>query len=302
VNEPLRISDERPALSFDPELTARAVVAEGTTIELETLDARAGALLDREPGRPFRLQRASSPPNPLTGPIAVVHAEPGDTLAVSIDAIELGPLGWTGAFADVGGFAPGAISEASARVCRVSDGTASFAPDLLLPLRPMIGCLGTAPCEARAAEEAGPHGGNMDHPPVGPGATVLLPVAVPGAKLFVGDVHALQGDGELSGFGLETPAVVRLHVELRPDVHVRWPWIETPGKLMICTAAPTFEEARDLAVGEALAALTAQLQLEPADAMAVVSVAGDLRLGAAWGGPEVTLRLELPASLGLRAQ
>jgi acetamidase/formamidase len=80
---------------------------------------------------------------------------------------------------------------------------------------------------------------------------------------------------------------------------VRWPWVEQRGRLAVCTAAATFEEARDYAVEEVLRAANRCLGLRPAESMALISIAGDFRIGAAWGAPEYTVRLEMPSSLGL---
>jgi amidase len=296
------LSRDQTASAFDPGLTPRARVASGALLEIETHDARAGALLDEPSHRSFVLGPPQRTPNPLTGPIAIEGAEPGDALRVQIESIELGARGWNGAHAHTGGYAPGAISRALARVCDVEDDSVRFSDTIALPLAPMVGCIGTAPEQARSTQSAGTFGGNMDHPVIAPGAIVHLPVHVADALLFVGDAHARQGDGELSGLGLEIPAVVRMRVELRKRVGLTWPWVETGERVMVCAAAPTFEEARNLAVGAMLAALTSQLGLEPAEAMGLISIAGDLRLGAAWGAPETTVRLELPTSLGLRPE
>jgi amidase len=298
----IRLSRDQTAAAFDPGLDPRVRVASGTLLELETHDARAGALLGEPSRHSFVLGPPERTPNPLTGPIAIEGAEPGDALVVRIESIELGARGWNGAHAHVGGYTPGSIPRALARVCDIEGETVRFSDTIALSLAPMVGCIGTAPEDARSTQSAGSFGGNMDHPVIAPGATVHLPVLVPGGLLFIGDAHAVQGDGELSGLGLEIPAVVRVRVELRKRVGLTWPWVETAARVMVCAAAPTFEQARNAAVDCMLAALTSQLGLEPAEAMGLISLAGDLRLGAAWGAPEITVRLELPASLGLQPQ
>jgi amidase len=291
---------DRSSFAFGPGLEPRCVIEPGQEVEVETHDARAGALLGEAPGRSFPLGPSTGRANPLTGPIAVLGAEPGDALRVTVLAIEVGEHGWSGSHAHVGGFPPGSVSAPLARVYECSDAGARLSDSLTMPLAPMIGCIGTAPAEARSTESAGSFGGNMDHPVIRAGAVVHLPVAIEGAHLFVGDVHALQGDGELSGLGLEIPARVALRIELCRDARLAWPWIETGDRVIACAAAPTFEAARNAAVGSMLNALTAQLELEPADAMTLISLLGDLRLGAAWGAPEITVRLELPAATGVR--
>ncbi len=140
---------------------------------------------------------------------------------------------------------------------------------------------------------------NMDHNVVGPGSRVYLPVSVPRALLWIGDVHATQGDGELSGVGLEIAADVTVRIELRSGRALEWPWIETADRLMSTSADVDFATARRQVIESMLRALEHQLQLEPAEGLALISAVGDLRVGQAYGGMELTLRLEMPRSLGL---
>src|SRR5262249_53323632 len=156
--------------------------------------------------------------NPVTGPIHIAGAEPGDTLAVRIRAVECDTLGfccyWPFVYHLQDWFA-----EPITQLVDIHDGhvhytmqTASGPHALRLPTRPMIGCIGTAPhLEAPTTGSAGRFGGNLDVPEVAAGSTVYLPVAVPGAYLYLGDCHPYQGDGEVSG--CEMRAVVTLSAE-----------------------------------------------------------------------------------------
>jgi amidase len=167
----------------------------------------------------------------------------------------------------------------------------------------MIGCIGVAPAgEAIPCGTPGRHGGNLDHRVVAPGARVYLPVSVPGGLLWIGDVHAAQGDGELSGTAVEIAADVTVRVDLRRGLRLDWPWIETADRLMVTSASLDFATARRDVVESMLRALEHQLGLEPAEALALISAVGDLRVGQAFGGMELTLRLELPRSLGLQPE
>jgi amidase len=298
----VELTPDVPQRAFAREIEALARVTPGSSVVFHTLDARAGALLDRAPGAAFELPRPQpGTSNPLTGPLAVTGARPGDRLVITVEAIELGPLGWCGGHAHVNPLPPGRVPRSLARICTVGAAGADFGDGVLLALTPMIGCLGVAPADgARDAGSAGPHGGNLDQRPLGVGARVHLPVLVEDALLYAGDVHAVQGDGELSGVALECAATVRLRVDLEPGEAPRWPWIETADRVMVLTAAATFEQARELAVDAAARPLEDQLGLEPAEALALLSLVGDLRVGQAYGGPQMTLRLELPTSLGVR--
>jgi acetamidase/formamidase len=151
--------------------------------------------------------------------IAVDGAKPGDSIKVCIHSIIPDALGYTG-FVDRSNSLANQIVDRdwgnSIRVVRIEDGFIHFAPSLRLQAEPMIGTLGTAPAsESIANVRGGRHGGNMDVQEVCAGAIVTLPVEAPGALLHIGDVHAIQGDGEInSAGGIECRALVKMHVEV----------------------------------------------------------------------------------------
>lgn len=267
----------------------------------ETTDARDGALSDRPAGTGFVLP---PPPtgrgNPLTGPLAVEGVGPGDALVVDVLAVECGPLGWAGAHAHVNPLAEGRIPVSRGRSCAVEAGRVRFTGEIDLPLRPMIGCIGVAPeGSAPGAGAPGRFGGNLDHPLIATGSRVYLRAQVPGGLLFVGDVHAAQGDGELSGVAVEVPAEVTVRVDLVPGAGPEWPWVATADRIAVLTSAVDFADARREAVSAMLDLLERRLGLEPGEALALISAAGDLRIGQAFGGMDLTLRLELPRLSGL---
>jgi amidase len=297
----IRLTRETVSYHYDRSLPPRAIASPGAAVVFETHDARAGVLLDHGAGSLFELPLPTpGKGNPLTGPLLVEGAEPGDALVVTIEQIMLDRAGWCGGHAHVGPLEPGRIPRPLGRICAVTDDTVRFSDTIALPAGPMIGCIGTAPDGPPPLSGLpGRYGGNMDHPAIGPGTTVYLPVFVPGGQLYIGDVHACQGDGELSGVALEIGAEVTATIGLLKDARLSWPWAQTADRLMVMTTAMEFGDARRHAVAEMLAALESQLGLEPAEGLALISVAGDLRVGQAFGGMELTLRLELPASLGL---
>jgi len=286
--------------AYDPDDPAVARVADGATVVFDTVDARAGALLERPPGA-FRLEPSTLDGNPVSGPVHLDGAEPGDAIRVDVLAIRCGPRGWSGAHAHVGWLAGrsdvepvGFIGEVDGDRVRVRDG-------LDLPLRPMLGCIGTAPTVRTPAAGAGAHGGNLDHPVIGVGAQVLLPVLVPGALLSIGDVHAVQGHGELSGVALEVPAEVAVRVTLLRGLGIARPWVRRDGRIGVLAAAETFEAAVAAAVDESVDRLGADAGLSPAAALATLSVCGDITVGAAWGGGVVTVLVDAPDRFGVLA-
>jgi amidase len=196
-------------------------------------------------------------PNPASGPLYVEGAGPGDALAVRIDGIALGSLGYTGFGPGMNPF-PDWIRRREwgvvTRTVRIRDGFVEWDERLRLPVRPMVGLLGTAPeFEVLSNARNGRHGGNMDVQEVTTGATVYLPVYVPGALLHVGDVHALQGDGEICcGGGIETRSEVTLTiagVSPRP-ARMSWPRIVDSEHLMTVGCARPAEDAFRIAVQE----------------------------------------------------
>ena len=143
--------------------------------------------------------------NPETGPFYIETAAPGDTLAVHITRLRLN-RDW--AVSDDAVVDRGLDSDLAVKM---KDGGKT------VPLRPMLGCVAVAPSSARAAPgtgDSGEWGGNMDFNEITEGATVLLPVSVPGALLYVGNGHAAQGDGELNGNALETSMDVEFSVDV----------------------------------------------------------------------------------------
>jgi len=289
--------------AYDPATPPRARIRPGDRITIRTHDARAGLLDDREPGTLFELPRPPAQGNPLTGPVAIDGARPGDRLLVTIEIIELDDAGWAGGHAHVNPLAPGRVTRPIGRRVALGDGVAHFSERITIALRPMIGCIGvaTVPTDAAppTAGEMGRFGGNMDQPVVGVGATVHLPVLVDDALLYVGDVHAAQGDGELSGVALEIGATVTLRVDLLPGAAVEWPWVAFGDRLAVMTAHEDFTVARRDAVEAVVSALERSFGMEAGEALALVSLSGDMRMGQTMGRGPMTLRLEVPAWPGL---
>jgi amidase len=225
----VRVPRTAHGFSFSPDARPAARVRPGTRLVFETLDCfsnkitSAGQVFESEDD----LLGVIGAFNPVTGPVYVEGASPGDTLAVQIEAIVPGTLE-PFAVTLVTGDTPGVCGQPSAladsgpdtRICPLHGDAVLFplanGDPVMLPLRPMVGSIGTAPADReRSSLEFGPdHGGNLDCPSMTAGSTVLLPVNVPGALLSLGDVHALMGDAEVTGTALETNADVVVTVEV----------------------------------------------------------------------------------------
>ncbi len=230
---------------------------------------------------------------PMTGPIFVDGAEPGDALAVRIDAIDVADVGWTdvmigrGAVADL-------ITEAEVRIFRIVDGAIDFGFGVQLPLTPMIGAIGTAPRDQ--ALDAGipdAHGGNLDCTLIKPQSTLYLPVNVPGALLGLGDLHAAMGDGEVGNAGLEVGGSVTLCCAIVQDHGLPLPLVDTGTLVATIASAPNLERASRQAVQAMVRWIAQETDLGINDSAMLVSFAGDLRICQVVNSL-MTCRLEMP--------
>ena len=182
-------------------------------------------------------------------------AKPGMVIEVVIEDMELAPVGYA-TFAGSNRLLPSTplttSTGAAARVVRIRGDRVLWDRGLTIPVRPMVGMVAVAPAhEAQSTVRVGNWGGNMDVQEVGPGARVRLVVNVPGALLHIGDVHAVQGDGEIGGTGVETSALLRLRVELMPrPAEMTWPRIITSDRIFTVAADRPAETALRVAVAE----------------------------------------------------
>lgn len=206
-------------------------IAPGDTVHTTTIDA-AGVDMDGN-------QRAPRG-NPMTGPFYIEGAEEGDTLVVSLDRLRTNrPTGWTATSIAPNVLDPGESGLPPERThCewavdphRGVVSLASLQNELTgveLPLSPMVGCFGVAPPRQQAISTAtsSTHGGNMDYRGFVEGVVVYFPVAAEGALFHIGDGHAIQGDGEIVGTGVEISFDVSFTVDLLKGETIGWPRFE----------------------------------------------------------------------------
>ena len=232
-------------------------------------------------------------PNPQTGPFFVEGAEPGDMLVVSIEKIELNRA--TGYSSSL--LAPYAVDPAAliARVDReprranwlLDKAKGSVRLDgndiggLELRARPMLGCVGVAPArkEAVATSTPGPFGGNMDYAGMNAGVKVMLPVYEPGALLFIGDGHALQGEGEVAGTGVETSMDVEFSVQVVKKTAIQWPRLENDTHVMVLGSERPLLQALQHATSEMHRWLMADYQLSERGAQILMGQALEYEVG-----------------------
>ena len=235
--------------------------------------------------------------NPVSGPIFIEGAEPGDALKVTIDSFTPQPQngkgwGWT---ANIPGFGLLAdqFTDPALHIWTYDPGTmdaALYGKEGRVPLKPFAGTIGNA------LAEAGPHsvvpprrvGGNLDIRDLAAGTTLYLPVEVAGALFSVGDTHAAQGDGEVCGTAIESPMDVVLTLDLVKGAKLKTPRFTTPGPVTRHLDAQGYEvttgigpdlmaAARD-AVAGMVDHLSATRGMAPVNAYMLVSTCGDLRV------------------------
>jgi acetamidase/formamidase len=224
----------------------RLRIEPGETISVDSEDAFSGQIRTNDDRRD-RTKRPHG--NPQTGPIWVNGAEPGDALAVTIQEIQplIGQCSTRTGDAMMLSQWLGSDCPHGVHVCPIRDGQIQWSDELVIPYRPMLGCIGTSPdTGVPTTMPAGPHGGNMDIIEVCPGSTIYLPVFVPGAYLYLGDAHAAMGHGELSASGLEMPAKSVITVNLVKQKKLPGVRIEAADEIMtVATGCPMERASAD---------------------------------------------------------
>ena len=264
-------------------------VPPGSVIELTTEDCFGGNVRTVEdlPSRactfPFL--------NPVTGPVHVEGAEPGDALAVHFADIQplrdwavsttfphFGALTTTGTTAMLHEALEERVwiyeIDAERGVCRFAARNSDYTVDL--PLDPFHGTVGVAPAANETIMSITPsaHGGNMDTPEIRRGATLYLPVSVEGAQLAIGDGHARQGEGEVCGTAVEAAMRTTVVVEVVKGAGLHWPRIQTDDFIMSTGSVKPLEDAFRVSQHD-LVTWTSQLTgLDQLDALQLVSQAG----------------------------
>ena len=237
------------------------------------------------------------PIHPLTGPVYVEGAEPGDLLAVTLHEIEIGDWGWTAMIPGFG-FHADQFTEPYLKIWSLEEGAtkAEFAPGIEIPLRPFPGVMGVAPDTDSLLSTIPPraNGGNMDDRDLVAGTTVYFPVFVEGALFSIGDPHVAQGDGEVMGTAIEGPLRIVYEVNVvKGGRSIPSPQYENDEYYAVTGYAETIDEAARNASLAMIDYLVEVHGLSRIDAYALASLAGHLKIAEVVDVPHVLVTMRI---------
>lgn len=286
--------DHAPAMAISP----------GDVVQVEVANA-SGGQIQRNSDVSAVSHLDFSQVNPVSGPLFIGGAEPGDALIVDILHIDLEDWGWT---ANIPGFGLLAdqFPEPYLRISQVSGAYAELMPGIRIPTCAFIGTIGTAPAEPGDHPLVPPsgNGGNMDMRHISAGGRLWLPVTVPGALLSLGDSHAAQGDGEVAGTAIETSSAVTLRCHVVRQAALRTPRLEShpasqrQGAAWVTTGiGPDLWQAARTAVQEMTAWVQDLAGVSREDAYLITSVAGDLKISEIVDAPNWVVSMHLLKSV-----
>jgi acetamidase/formamidase len=303
------LRSDRRSFVWDNSLEPALEIESGEAVELEIADA-SGGQLDRGSTAPEVAGLDFDRVNPVTGPVYVRGAAPGDVLAVEILELRPGAWGWTAIIPGFGLLAD-EFAEPWLRISEVDGdaGTVRFGDGVTLPFEPFPGTIGVAPAEPGRHSIVPPRrwGGNMDIKHLRPGCTLYLPIGVAGALFSAGDTHAAMGDGEVCGTAVETAMDIAVRLTVRRDLSLRFPAFELPaGQLAAASGSAyhvstgigedLFEACRDATRG-LVDHIVERHGRDRQEAYAIASVAADLRVHEVVDAPNWVVGAFLPLAI-----
>lgn len=276
------ITRDQAGVGYDPDRLPVLTVQPGAgdLIVFETDDT---AYAQMEQHRD--LSKVTATLNPVTGPVHVEGAEPGDVLTVTIHDIELSAQGWSVYIPGAGALTQRMGEEFFVRRVPVADGVAQLTETISCAVEPMIGCIGVAAAAGPMSSVMPSYrtGGNMDLTDACPGSIVHLPVEVPGALLGIGDIHAVMSRGESSFVAIEIAGRATVSVDLVKQSPLRTPRIETPRDWVCVGLGDPVQESIQVAYEEMFDLLVTDSGFTPEDAYVVMSALAHTELGGPTG-------------------
>lgn len=294
----MKFTTDKVVFDFCKDNLPIAEVDVPATIEVATKDCFSNQL--REPGDTLDALDWDDT-NPATGPIFIKGAQVGDALKVTIDKIDVDAKGTVCAIEGEGTVGH-KVSGSHSKIVPVKGGFAEFSEDIKIPVKPMIGVIGVAPAEGSInCGTPGRHGGNMDNAMVCEGAVMYFPVAVEGALLALGDVHAVMGDGEVGVTGLEIPADVTLTIEIIKGEAPEYPILENDEIFSVIVSKETVDEAAESASELMLEFLKPRIDLPTEEIVMLMSLVGNVEI-CQIVDPLKTVRFVFPKKYMTRAE
>ncbi len=240
------------------------------------------------------------PVHPLTGPVFVEGAQPGDMLAVTLHEIEIGSWGWTAVIPGFG-FLADRFDQYALKTYDLegNNKVLDFNDQIKIPLKPFPGVMGVAPATDSLLNTIPPraNGGNMDNPYLTKGTTVYFPVLVEGGLFSIGDTHAVQGLGEVCGTAVEAPMRIVYEIELIKGRTIPEPQYETADYYAVTAFGTTLDIAAKKATEFMVDHLVHQRLMTEEEAYMLCSLAGDLHIAEVVDVPHVLVAMHMPKNI-----
>jgi acetamidase/formamidase len=300
--------EDRVHYVWDNELEPAITIAPGDTVVYNTREVSDGQITPDSTAdalATFDWDRVY----PLSGPVAIEGAEPGDTLAVEVADIHTAGWGWTAVIPSFG-LLPEDFPDAYLKIFDLTNGDYTlFNEDIAIPIEPFFGTMGVNPNdpEKPVIMPPGPFGGNMDTRHITKGSILYLPVQMSGALFSCGDAHAAQGDGEVCVTGIESPMYAALRFDLIKGKSIPAPQFQTPGALTPWSEGAgwyaTMGVNSDLMVAakDSLRAMVDHISttygLEPVEAYVLASLVVDLKISEIVDQPNWIVSSYLPLAI-----
>ncbi len=230
------LDDTQPHAFWDNSHPPRVRIQPGDTVVFETMEASANQVTPTS-SHDALANLSFDPIHPLTGPVYVEGAEPGDALEVEIVSLQHKGWGWNAVIPGFGLLADD-FSNPYLHHYKLEGEVCYFSENIRIPYEPFCGVMGVAPREPGRLNTIPPreNAGNIDIRHLTPGTRVFFPVLGPGALFSCGDCHSAQGDGEVNGTGIETPMTVRLKFNVHKGMNIpELRFITPPGKKLTVT-------------------------------------------------------------------
>jgi acetamidase/formamidase len=286
------------------------IVSPGSVVEIETVDASGGQISadsTLEDVKNLDFEKV----NPVTGPVYIEGAEPGDVLKVTILSFKPSGWGWSAVIPGFG-LLSDQFEEPALHIWQYNAKTlapATYLKGARVPLKPFPGTIGVAPAEQGEHSVVNPRrvGGNMDTRDIGVGTILYLPVEVAGALFSMGDAHAAQGDGEVCGTAIESPMKVTVKLDLEKNMKLNFPRFTTAGPIsrnfdklgyeVTMGIGPDLMESAKMAVSDMVDLVSANHGLSRAEAYMLCSVCASLKISEIVDAPDWIVSFYFPKAV-----